>query len=439
MLTVWILVIAVLTGLVLERVTISRATARPAGREWIIRHRLFHPNSISFIRMPMGLISVGLWHVGCPAMALLWFAGWMITDLTDGTIARNCDLQTESGKWLDPLSDKAMYFPVLIYFTARGILDVNWLWVAALLVIDGVGQGSRILVKKKAANSFGKAKTAFITILLSVVALAQIGQLPFVTPKLQMLLTLSCVLLASLSLYCKVIPDSWYANSLTFANFMCGVLSIWCVYQGHPVRAFVLVFLGQFFDLFDGRMARKFGSTRYGAIFDDIADGTSFGLAIGYLLQQRLATSWAGDCIAVLYVLCVIYRLIRFLLPSVKMPPGIFQGLPSPAGAMLAGSGALLFDELPVVGLGIALGASYLMISSIPYRHFGQKIWPDLPNMAKLLILVVFLALVNVAVADKNYVGAFSLISFVLILVYATVCIDWRWWRVMDEPKPEPS
>lgn len=437
---VWSIVFAVIAALLLERVGIRMATRSAAGRDWICRHRFCHPNSISFIRMPMGVISILLWHAGYPTTALFWFAAWMITDLTDGTIARNCNLQTESGKWLDPLSDKCMYFPPLIYFTAKGVLDVAWVWVAALIVIDSVGQASRALVKKKAANSFGKAKTAFIVILLSVVALAHISQLAIVTPKLQNLLTISCVLLAFLSLYCKVIPDIWYANSLTFANFLCGALALWCAHDGHPIRAFVLVFLGQFFDLFDGRMARRFGSTRYGAIFDDIADGTSFGLAIGYLVYRQLGGDhWAGLTVAVLYVICVVYRLVRFVMPAKPMPPGIFQGLPSPGGAVLAGSAALLFDGQPLIGLALVLASSFLMISSIPYRHFGQKIWPSLPHMAKLLVLVVFLSFINVAIADKDYAEAFKLVSFGLILFYSVVCINYRWWQQMDEPFPDAS
>ncbi|MBP5638611.1 MAG: hypothetical protein J6X55_03975 [Victivallales bacterium] len=36
----------------------------------------------------------------------------MIIDMTDGTIALNCDLVTETGKCLDPLSDEFTNFPL---------------------------------------------------------------------------------------------------------------------------------------------------------------------------------------------------------------------------------------------------------------------------------------------------------------------------------------
>ncbi len=433
-----LLMAAVFSMLLFERAAILLATRSRRGCDWIRNHRLLHPNTISFIRMPMGIVSVLIWGQGFQATALLWFAAWMITDLTDGTIARACGLETESGKWLDPFSDKCMYFPPLIYFVARGELSAAW--IILLLLLDTAGQASRLFAKKKAANSFGKAKTAFITILLALAALHGMVLLDFIRPEILYVLTLSCTVLAFLSLYCKVIPDIWYANSLTMANFLCGIGAIWQVVAGHPVRAFVLVFLGQFFDLFDGRLARKFGSTRYGAAFDDIADGTSFGLAIGFVILSELgggftdtgkpldwnAISPVGWGVAVLYVICVIYRLIRFLMPTIKVGPGIFQGFPSPAGAVLAGSAAMLFDEWKALGLALILVASFLMISNIRYRHFGQRIWPSLPNMMKLLLFVFFLALANTGVADKNYKFSFCLVCFTMVLVYAVFGIEWR-------------
>ena len=70
----------------------------------------------------MGFIAAALAAHDHWSAATLWFAFFMITDLSDGTIARNCDLQTEMGKWLDPLSDKFMYFPVLFYLIVFAVI-----------------------------------------------------------------------------------------------------------------------------------------------------------------------------------------------------------------------------------------------------------------------------------------------------------------------------
>jgi CDP-diacylglycerol--serine O-phosphatidyltransferase len=430
MLTTWLIALAIVAILLVERVVVTTLTRSPRGREWVRRTPLLHPNGISLLRMPMGLVSVWMAQMGWWEVATLFFAFWMISDITDGTIARNCDLETESGKWLDPLSDKFMYFPALLYcaVAANVRLPLPWCWVTAFLLLDALGQASRLVIRKQAANYFGKAKTAFVTIVLTCTALDQIQPLWFMSERFVYAVTASCTLLAFLSVYCRVIPDAWYANSLTLANFLCGIAAIVNVSIGHPLRAFVLVFLGQFFDLFDGRMARLYGSTRYGPIFDDIADGTSFGLAIGYLIVAQLYASTsavvAGTAGGV-YLAFVIYRLYRFLRPTTAMPAGIFQGMPSPAGAMLAGASVLLFGErAPWLAMALVLASALLMISSLRYRHFARRIWPALPRTAKLLVCILFLIFVDVALSHKNYSLFFSLFCLVLGLGYAVYGLD---------------
>ena len=71
----------------------------------------------------MGFVSIALLHMGYPRLCFLFFTFWMITDITDGDIARKCDLQTEEGESIDPFSDKLMYSPMLIYMVWQGWLD----------------------------------------------------------------------------------------------------------------------------------------------------------------------------------------------------------------------------------------------------------------------------------------------------------------------------
>ena len=428
----------VLVLFAIERVFILTVTGSQSGKEWVRRHRLFHPNVISLIRIPMGLVAVFFWIIGWPSLAIVWFAFWMITDLTDGTIARRCDLGTPTGKWLDPLSDKCMYFPSLAYLAFLGVLDAHW--VAALLIVDAVGQASRLVVQKKAANLFGKAKTALITILLALTALDQMGSISFVTHRFLELSTFTCTLLAFLSFYCKVVPDAWYANTLTLANFTCGIAAIWNVVAGHPLRAFVLVFLGQFFDLFDGRLARKFGSTPRGAVYDDIADGTNFGFAVGLLVYYQLGRDGPAAIVAMVYLLCTLYRLIRFLRRPATTDAGIFLGLPSPAGAVLAGSVALLFPQ-GHVGHVLVLLASGLMVSRIRYQHFGQRIWPVLPTWFKLLGFIGVLIFLNNSIAHRQS-DAFATLAFALGVLYVMYGVAYQpGFRRFPRrtPPPDPS
>ena len=426
MIPVLIIAAAILLIFLAERVSVTFLTRRPGSRDWIRTHALLHPNTISFIRLPMGVVSILLWMLGWQTASILWFAFWMITDLSDGTIARNCDLVTERGKWLDPLSDKALYFPGLLFFGVAGPLPL--LWILLLIVTDAVGQASRLFIKKKAANHFGQAETALITVLLAVTALNEVGNMPFIPAGFLQFLTVSCAILAFLSFYCKAIPDNWYANSLTLTNFLCGAGAIaLIILRDSVLLAFILVFVGQFFDLFDGRLARKYGSTRHGPVYDDIADATSFGLAIGLLIYDQMLPYLPPAFVLLLaagYTFCVVFRLIRFLQRTGKVPPGVFEGLPAPAGALLAGAGVLLFRAIPLLGVASIGLAMFLMVSRIRYYHFGREVWPQLPNMLKIVGFVTILIYVNYRLAiSKQPAGTFELICFALALSYTCLGI----------------
>ncbi len=435
-----LLLLIILLMLLLERLSASYFTRQPWGCAFIRRCPLLHPNAISLIRIPMGTFSVLLISRGWWAAGILWFAFWMITDLTDGTIARNCDLTTEKGKWLDPLSDKCMYFPCLLYLSLGHNIHpevrLNLWGVLVLIGIDTLGQFSRLFSRKKAANSFGKAKTALVTVLLSTIALYHLDPLALINSNVLGYMLFSCGLLAFLSVYCKIIPDFWYANTLTFANFLCGLSATWVVCRhNYFTWGFVLIFIGQFFDLFDGRLARKFGSTKRGAFFDDVADATSFGLAVGCVIFRGLSygdsiiPSWLAILVAIFYSTCLIYRLYRFLRPTRHYPKGIFQGLPSPAGALLACSGVLagMLSSHPLSNIAsvlVVLLSSCLMISNIPYRHFGQSLWPAIPVALKLLLMVVLIIFVNIVlVKRRDWEFAFVWFCMLISVMYAFFAI----------------
>lgn len=176
------------------------------------------------------------------------------------------------------------------------------------------------------------------------------------------------------------------ADMLTLGNAVCGFLAIYCTTTGvliphlsgngagggdrrSAAAAVALLLLGSMCDLFDGLVARKLRSSALGAELDNLADLISFGLAPGYFVvvwgmvtdgaHQRVS---AGIAIAV--VLAVVIRLARF--SAVKMPPGVFQGMPCPMGAMTVISIVLL--NPPFVPAVIAIAAvAFLMVSHVEY------------------------------------------------------------------------
>ncbi len=388
-----------------ERFAVTRFLRTPRQIAWVRSHVWLHPNSISRARYPMGFLSVALLHLGFPRLCFLFFTFWMITDITDGDIARKCDLHTEKGESIDPLSDKLMYSPMLAYLAWVGWL--NPVMVGLFLAFDITGQLSRHFIKVKAANLFGKAKTFLVVVLLIIVGLEWIyGPLPLLGRTIQPLLFI-CTCLAFCSTAFKLIPNYWYANILSIMNLVCGLAGCWVILTGHPpVYALGLVFLGQFLDLFDGRAAERWGSTPRGEIFDDVADGTSFGLTVGLIVATAFSQLWLGLVIGALYLGAVIYRLIRFVVE--KRKEGIlggvatFSGLPSPAGALVAGTSCVLIENEWINGV-IVVATALLMISRLPYPHFGRAILPKIPKIARVLSLAVFLVLLAQGVRRDHY------------------------------------
>jgi len=409
----------VLLMLAAERFAVGYCLRTPGQIAWVRAHPWLHPNAISRARYPMGFAAVLLLHLGMPRLSFLFFTFWMITDITDGDIARKCDLHTKEGETIDPFSDKLMYSPMLVYLVWRGWLDP--VLVGAFLTFDIIGQLSRRFIKVKAANLFGKAKTFLVVVLLIVIGLVWIyGPLPILGRAIQPLLGM-CAFLAFCSTVFKLIPNYWYANILSIMNLVCGLAGCWVVLTGHPtVYALGLVFLGQFLDLFDGRAAERWGSTPKGEIFDDVADGTSFGLTVGLIVTYSFDQLWVGLTVGILYVAAVVFRLIRFVVEKRKegVLGGVatFAGMPSPAGALLAGTTCVLIPNDLISG-GIVLATAVVMVSRIPYAHFGRAILPKIPKIARVLVLGAFLFMLALGVRRDQYFGPL-LISFAAAIVY---------------------
>ena len=418
--------IPVLLMLAAERFAVSRFLRTPEQVAWVRKRAWLHPNAISRTRYPMGFLSVALLHMGYPRLCFLFFTFWMITDITDGEIARKCNLHTEEGESIDPFSDKLMYSPMLIYMVWSGWLDP--VLVALFLAFDITGQISRRFSKVKAANLFGKAKTFLVVVLLIVVGLVWIyGPLPLLGRTIQPLLGI-CTALAFCSTAFKLIPNYWYANILSIMNLLCGLAGCWVILTGHPpVYALGLVFLGQFLDLFDGRAAERWGSTPKGEVFDDIADGTSFGLTVGLIAATSLSQFWVGVTLGGLYLAATAYRLVRFVVEKRKQ--GIlggvatFSGMPSPAGALMVGTTCVLMPGDVVNGI-IVAATALLMVSRVPYAHFGRSILPKIPKVVRVLVLGAFLFLLALGVHRNDYYVPL-LIAFAAAVSYVASPLFW--------------
>lgn len=358
---------------------------------------LMHPNAICYWRAAMALLGYALYFFfDYQETAIIIFTFAAILDGVDGIVARNCDMVTEWGEWLDPMCDKLTYLPPLIGFAYAGIISVELVWIMVGVELFGQFFARKILsllTFSVAANNFGKIK-AIICFAL-VIFCALLDENPKVINMGDEVLT-ACIVLSSASLIFKFIPNRLYADILSTLNFFCGVTSLYLTHNGRFAWAIFVIILGQLFDLFDGRMAEKHGGTKYGPYLDDIADFVSFGISPAYIIVKSGGSfAWF---FALIFFSGVAYRLIRFVAVDKKrtdLPDGIFNGLPSPAGALIVLGAALVFP--PNMLWGVAALSVALMVSHIRFAHFGRVVMKKMPRplfflaSATIIVTIAFI------------------------------------------------
>ncbi|NHM29449.1 CDP-diacylglycerol--serine O-phosphatidyltransferase [Neobacillus terrae] len=157
----------------------------------------------------------------------------------------------------------------------------------------------------------------------------------------------------------KTVPN-WF----TIGNLLSGIFSITLIMNGFFRLAAVFIFLSAFFDLFDGRIARKLKvNSEIGVELDSLADIVSFGVAPAILFHTLSDGSWISSVAFMFFPAMGALRLARF---SVKPTVGYFCGIPiTLAGLIMAGMGLFLYSN-PYITLLLA----GLMVSPIRIKKF---------------------------------------------------------------------
>jgi len=374
---------------------------RQSMQDYIRSHFwLLHPNSICYWRTAMAMGGYVLYfHTTFQAAAIIIFTFAAILDGVDGVVARGMNLVTRWGESLDPMCDKLTYLPPLIGFAYLGIMAPELIWLLVAVELFGQFFARKLLSHLSfsvAANNFGKIKAIICFALVIYCALLDSNP-GFVNIGNEVLI--ACITLSAASIVFKFIPNRLYADILSTLNFFCGIASLILTYDRRFAWAIFAIVLGQLFDLFDGRMAVKHGGTKYGPYLDDIADFTSFGLSPAYIIFKS-GGDWAW-LFGTLFFVGVAYRLVRFVVVDKKrtdLPEGVFNGLPSPAGALIVLGAALVAP--PVVLWGIAAVSVGLMVSHVRFAHFGRVILKQIPK--PLFFLVSALMIITIAFILKT-------------------------------------
>jgi CDP-diacylglycerol--serine O-phosphatidyltransferase len=234
---------------------------------------------------------------------------------------------------------------------------------------------------------------------------------------------LACIILSSASVVFKFVPNRLYADILSILNFICGVTSLVLTHHHYFAWAICIIIIGQLFDLFDGRMALKHGGTKYGPYLDDIADFVSFGLAPAYVVVERGGSlAWL---VGGFFIFGVGFRLVRFVAKDknrTDLPEGIFNGLPSPAGALIVLGASLV--SIPVVLWGFTLASTGLMISHIRFAHFGRLILKQIPKPVFFMISAAIIMTLSFIFKTRN-IQMFGFLILGSVIVYMIVGRKW--------------
>lgn len=178
-------------------------------------------------------------------------------------------------------------------------------------------------------------------------------------------------------------PNSHFnlANLFTFVNITAGLMAVYFITQNNFFVAIILAWIGGAFDIFDGKIARKYNlSNEFGIQLDSFADFLSFVLVPVFLIFQAVyITSLDGSLIilasiiAIYYVISGLRRLIHF---NINADAGevekYFTGVPTPLGAILLwlvylGHTYNLLPAIAVIALMALIGWS--LNSTMKVRH----------------------------------------------------------------------
>ena len=234
-------------------------------------------------------------------------------------------------------------------------------------------------------------------------------------------------------------------NLITLLNLFCGSIATILVITNHFVAGALFVFLGIFFDFFDGFAARKLNvQSELGVQLDSLADMVTSGLVPGLMMFKlitlasnvsttRIHSDWGDNLngihfeiqplalIGLLITLASAYRLAKFNIDTDQQ--SYFKGLPTPANTLLIMSFPLImeFQNNDLINetitnswflIVITLLSCYLL--NAPFKLFSLKFktWGFNENAMRYVFLILSIVLLVVL-----HFAAIPLVILIYILL----------------------
>jgi len=212
-------------------------------------------------------------------------------------------------------------------------------------------------------------------------------------------------------------------NFVTLLNVFCGSIAVIFAVNGNMKLTALFVFLGVFFDFFDGLLARKLKvQSNLGLQLDSLADMITSGLVPGLVMYKlfqlsidfqvnlTLGSMWSVDSffdglnlyplpfLGLLITLASAYRLANFNIDSNQT--NVFIGLPTPANALLILSLPLIMeyqnsDIMNAIILNkwfliaVTLISCYLLNANIKLLALKFKNWSFKDNATRYILIIL--------------------------------------------------
>ena len=214
-------------------------------------------------------------------------------------------------------------------------------------------------------------------------------------------------------------------NLVTLLNLLSGCIAVIFAVKGNFIAAAIFVFIGIFFDFFDGLLARKLNvQSPLGMQLDSLADLVTSGVVPGIIMVKMIALSigvndvvtfedswsdtmqWSTMKISLLPLLGLLiplasaYRLALFNLDEDQQT--YFKGLPVPANTLLILALPLILEyqnndmmNLIIINkwflIVLTLVSCYLLNSNIKLFALKFKDWSFKANATRYIFLILSL------------------------------------------------
>ena len=195
----------------------------------------------------------------------------------------------------------------------------------------------------------------------------------------------------------------------TTAGLFAGFYALIAALQGRFELAAWALVAAAIFDVLDGRIARLMhAESSFGAEYDSLCDMVSFGIAPAVLVYLWVLTPLhkPGWLAAFLIAACAALRLARFNVQANASDKRYFQGLPTPAMAMLSATAVMFYADHDLQPRAwpwffVALSLAFLMVSRVRFISAKDV---DLKKRRPFVVVIAILFFLVLIVSNPHTV-----------------------------------